>query len=104
MVTLRNYTFKSLINWLTLREPCTAEINFENFPVHVRRFPVRGPFSGPWDVCSLIRQVASSNNYKFTALSRMIKIVNVNKLYLNSLFVSIVKRVSQSGTMKYRCK
>ena len=29
-----------------------------------------GPFSGPWDVCSLIRQVASSNNYKFTALSR----------------------------------
>ena len=28
------------------------------------------PFSGPWDACSLIRRVASSNNYKFTALSR----------------------------------
>ena len=25
---------------------------------------------GPWDVCSQIRRVASSNNYKFTALSR----------------------------------
>ena len=29
-----------------------------------------GPFSGPWDVCSLLIRVASSNNYKFTALSR----------------------------------
>ena len=34
----------------------------------------------------------------------MIKIVKVNKLYLNSLLVSIVNRVSQSGTMKYQCE
>ena len=34
----------------------------------------------------------------------MIKIVKVNKLYLNSLPVSIVNRVSQSGTMKYQCE
>ena len=34
----------------------------------------------------------------------MIKIVKVNKLYLNSLLVSIVNRVSQSGTMKYNGK
>ena len=33
----------------------------------------------------------------------MIKIVKVNKLYLNSLLVSIVSRVSRSGTMKYQC-
>ena len=32
----------------------------------------------------------------------MIKIVKVNKLYLNSLLVSIVKRVSRSGRMKYQ--
>ena len=32
------------------------------------------------------------------------KIVKVNKLYLNSLLVSIVNRVSQSGTMKYQCE
>ena len=45
--------------------------------VHIRRFSVRslhrtleGPFSGPWDVCSLLIRVASSKNYKFTALSR----------------------------------
>ena len=30
------------------------------------------------------------------------KIVKVNKLYLNSLLVSIVNRVSQSRTMKYQ--
>ena len=34
----------------------------------------------------------------------MIKIVKVNKLYLNSLLVSIVNRVSQSGTMTYQCE
>ena len=34
----------------------------------------------------------------------MIKIVKVNKLYLNSLLVSIVNCVSQSGTMKYQYK
>ena len=34
----------------------------------------------------------------------MIKIVKVNKLYLNSLLVSIVNRVSRSGTMKYQCE
>ena len=34
----------------------------------------------------------------------MIKIVKVNKLYFNSLLVSIVYRVSQSGTMKYQCE
>ena len=34
----------------------------------------------------------------------MIKIVKVNKLCLNSLLVSIVNRVSQSGTMKYQCE
>ena len=34
----------------------------------------------------------------------MIKIVKVNKLYLNSLLVSIVNCVSRSGTMKYQCK
>ena len=33
----------------------------------------------------------------------MIKIVKVNKLYLDSLLVSIVNRVSRSGTMKYPC-
>ena len=32
----------------------------------------------------------------------MIKIVKVNKLYLNSLLVSIVNRVSRSGRMKYQ--
>ena len=32
------------------------------------------------------------------------KIVKVNKLYLNSLLVSIVNRVFRSGTMKYQCK
>ena len=34
----------------------------------------------------------------------MIKIVKVDKLYLNSLLVSIVNRVSQSGTMTYQCE
>ena len=34
----------------------------------------------------------------------MIKIVKVNKLYLNSLLVSIVNRVSRSGTIKYQCE
>ena len=34
----------------------------------------------------------------------MIKIVKVNKLCLNSLLVSIVNRVSRSGTMKYQSK
>ena len=34
----------------------------------------------------------------------MIKIVKVNMLYLNSLLVSIVNRVSRSGTMKYQCE
>ena len=34
----------------------------------------------------------------------MIKIVKVDKLYLNSLLVSIVNRVSQSGTIKYQCE
>ena len=31
-----------------------------------------GPFSGPWDVCSLLIRIASSNNYKFTAVSRKV--------------------------------
>ena len=34
----------------------------------------------------------------------MIKIVKVNNLYLNSLLVSMVNRVSRSGTMKYQCE
>ena len=34
----------------------------------------------------------------------IIKIAKVNKLHLNSLLVSIVHRVSQSGTMKYQCE
>ena len=34
----------------------------------------------------------------------VIKIVKVNKLYLNYLLVSIVNRVSRSGTMKYPCE
>ena len=34
----------------------------------------------------------------------MIKIVKVNKLYYNSLFLSIVNRLYQSGTMKYQCE
>ena len=34
----------------------------------------------------------------------MIKIVKVNKLCLNFLLVSIVNRVSRSGTMKYQCE
>ena len=34
----------------------------------------------------------------------MIKIVKVNKLYLNSLLVSIFNRVSRSGRMKYQCE
>ena len=34
----------------------------------------------------------------------MIKIVKVDKLCLNSLLVSIVNRVSRSGTMKYQSK
>ena len=34
----------------------------------------------------------------------MIKIVKVNKLYFNSLLVSVVNRVYQSGTMKYQCE
>ena len=34
----------------------------------------------------------------------MIKIVKVNDLYLNSLHVSMVNRVSRSGTMKYQCE
>ena len=33
----------------------------------------------------------------------VIKIIKVNKLYLNSLLVSIVNRVFRSGTMKYQC-
>ena len=32
----------------------------------------------------------------------MIKIIKVNKLYLNSLLVSIVNRMSHGGTMKYQ--
>ena len=32
----------------------------------------------------------------------MIKIIKVNRLYLNSLLVSIVNRVSRSGRMKYQ--
>ena len=34
----------------------------------------------------------------------MIKIVKVNRLYLNSLLVSIVNRVSRSGRVKYQCE
>ena len=34
----------------------------------------------------------------------MIKIVKVNKLYFNSLLVSIVNRLYQSGTMKCPCE
>ena len=34
----------------------------------------------------------------------MIRIVKVNNLYLNSLHVSMVNRVSRSGTMKYQCE
>ena len=34
----------------------------------------------------------------------MIKIVKVNNLYLNSLLVSMVNRVSRNGTMKYQCE
>ena len=34
----------------------------------------------------------------------IIKIAKVNKLHLDSLLVSIVHRVSQSGTMKYQCE
>ena len=34
----------------------------------------------------------------------MIKMVKVNNLYLNSLLVSMVNRVSRSGTMKYQCE
>ena len=34
----------------------------------------------------------------------MIKIVKVNKLYFNSLLMSIVNRLYQSGTMKYQCE
>ena len=34
----------------------------------------------------------------------MIKIIKVNKLYLNSLLVSIVNRVSRSGRVKYQCE
>ena len=33
-----------------------------------------------------------------------LKKVKVNKLHLNSFLVSIVNRVSRSGTMKYRCE
>ena len=34
----------------------------------------------------------------------MIKIVKVNDLHLNSLHVSMVNRMSRSGTMKYQCE
>ena len=34
----------------------------------------------------------------------MIKIVKVNNLYLISLHVSMVNRVSRSGRMKYQCE
>ena len=34
----------------------------------------------------------------------MIKILKVNKLYLNSLLASTLNRVSRSGTMKSQCE
>ena len=34
----------------------------------------------------------------------IIKIAKVNELHLDSLLVSIVNRLSQSGTMKYQCE
>ena len=46
----------------------------------------------------------TTNNGMAPTCDWMIKIVKVNKLYLNSLLVSIVNRVSQSGTMKYQCE
>ena len=46
----------------------------------------------------------TTNNGMAPTCDWMIKIVKVNKLYLNSLLVSMVNRVSRSGTMKYQCE
>ena len=42
------------------------------------------------------------NTGKAPTCDWMIKIAKANKLYRNSLLVSIVNRVSRSGTMKYQ--
>ena len=52
----------------------------------------------------IIRVFKRQNTEMASTCDWMIKIVKVNKLYLNSLLVSIVNRVSQSGTMKYQCE
>ena len=42
--------------------------------------------------------------YDWATTGIPVKIVKVNNLYLNSLHVSMVNRVSRSGTMKYLCE
>ena len=65
----------------------------------------------PWRLCDLAFMLYSpgvTHKRLITGMAPtcdwMIKIVKVNKLYLNSLLVSIVNRVSQSRTMKYQCE
>ena len=65
----------------------------------------------PWRFCDLAFMLYSpgvTHKRLITGMAPtcdwMIKIVKVNKLYLNSLLVSIVNRVSQSRTMKYQCE
>ena len=53
--------------------------------------------------CKLLVKLATNTGMAPT-FNRMIKIVKVNKLYLSSLLVSIVNRVSRSGTIKYQCE
>ena len=59
---------------------------------------------GIFDSSSLIGLHKRLNTGMAPTCDWMIKMVKVNNLYLNSLLVSMVNRVSRSGTMKYQCK
>ena len=62
---------RAVYGWNKFREfSSTCPSVFRPFTALATAPYLGGPFSGPWDVCSLLTRVASSNNYKFTAFSR----------------------------------
>ena len=98
---------------LVLPKYLTVHIDVELNPVPLQKKPIYLPTCHlrflAWSRIQVINyclriMVQATNTGMAPTCDWMIKIVKVNKLYLNSLLVSIVNRVSQSGTMKYQCE